>query len=189
MPAPLATLSYLRNVFRDNPMMIPFSRQTHMFIANICQNVYIREFAMRLAIDFWFPTTECTYRSNTSISCSGTDGFIKLECGPSFSIIRIGRSSTEHFDFGLRKNLKNMLNQSNRSMMHQESTHDIALFYTSDDWFNKMNSIEMLKSDLKVELMDDYLVPDPSYNHMDLVWAKNAGTLVNKRVLDILSRY
>ena len=40
-----------------------------------------------------------------------------------------------------------------------------------------------------VNLIDDYLVPDQSWGHMDLVWSKYSGRLVNQRILDILARY
>ena len=38
-----------------------------------------------------------------------------------------------------------------------------------------------------VKLLDDYCVPDKSYNHLDLIWAKDVGQVVNRRILKILS--
>lgn len=42
---------------------------------------------------------------------------------------------------------------------------------------------------LAVNLLDDYAVPDETWNHMDLVWAKQVGQYVNTRILDLLSKY
>ena len=39
-----------------------------------------------------------------------------------------------------------------------------------------------------VKLLDDYLVPDHTWNHMELMWAKDVGKYVNTKILDILKR-
>ncbi len=40
-----------------------------------------------------------------------------------------------------------------------------------------------------VKLLDDYLVPDLSWNHMELLLAKETGKLVNSKILELLSKY
>jgi hypothetical protein len=39
---------------------------------------------------------------------------------------------------------------------------------------------------ISVDLLDDYLVPDLSWNHMELLRAKETGKLVNSRILELL---
>lgn len=66
---------------------------------------------------------------------------------------------------------------------------DIALIYTHRDWFNHLADIYLLKDNLNVQLVDDFMVPDKTWNHMELVWGKNVGTVVNARILQILNKY
>lgn len=40
-----------------------------------------------------------------------------------------------------------------------------------------------------VKLLDDYQVPDLSFNHMELVMGKRVGVQVNSKILEILARY
>lgn len=151
MPAPLATLSYLRNVFRDNPMMIPFSRQTHMFIANICQNVYIREICYAISYRFFGFQRQNVLIDRIPVYLAAVPmGSSSWNVAHLFQLFASEDRVPKHFDFGLEKNLKKYgsINPPIYDASRINST-DIALFYTSDDWFNKMNSIEMLKSDLK----------------------------------------
>lgn len=42
---------------------------------------------------------------------------------------------------------------------------------------------------LTVDLIEDYLIDDESWGHMDLIWHKHAGQYVNTKILSILSRY
>jgi hypothetical protein len=42
---------------------------------------------------------------------------------------------------------------------------------------------------ISVHLLDDYLVPDLSWNHMELLWAKETGKLVNSRILQLLQLF
>ncbi|CAG2119712.1 unnamed protein product, partial [Medioppia subpectinata] len=67
------------------------------------------------------------------------------------------------------------------------STH-VALIYTANDWLNPLDDVQRLKEHLKVKLLDDYQVPDETWNHMELVWAVETGQLVNPRVLNILKK-
>ncbi|XP_017479442.1 PREDICTED: lipase 3-like [Rhagoletis zephyria] len=66
---------------------------------------------------------------------------------------------------------------------------DIALVYTKRDWYNHIADVHLLKESLNVKLLDDYQVPDQTWNHMELLWGKNVGKLVNERVLKLLAKY
>lgn len=66
---------------------------------------------------------------------------------------------------------------------------DIALVYTKRDWYNHIADVHLLKESLNVKLLDDYQVPDQTWNHMELLWGKDVGKLVNERVLKLLAKY
>ena len=42
---------------------------------------------------------------------------------------------------------------------------------------------------ITVDLLEDYQVPQPSWNHMELVWAKQTGKYVNSKILHILNQF
>ncbi|OTF70973.1 hypothetical protein BLA29_014481 [Euroglyphus maynei] len=66
---------------------------------------------------------------------------------------------------------------------------NIAIIYTENDWFNSVEHVQRLRETLPKPLIDDYLVPNESYGHLDLLWGYNVGQLVNERIMNILNRY
>ncbi|XP_054155985.1 lysosomal acid lipase/cholesteryl ester hydrolase-like [Oppia nitens] len=73
--------------------------------------------------------------------------------------------------------------------MEALNSTDIALIYAANDWVNHLDDVRLLKDHLKVKLLDDYLVPDSTWNHLELVMGTGAGQYVNVRVLDLLDKY
>ncbi|XP_054155984.1 lysosomal acid lipase/cholesteryl ester hydrolase-like [Oppia nitens] len=73
--------------------------------------------------------------------------------------------------------------------MEAINSTDIALIYAANDWLNHLDDVRLLKDHLKVKLLDDYLVPDSTWNHCELVMGTGAGQYVNVRVLDLLAKY
>ncbi|XP_054155983.1 lipase member M-like [Oppia nitens] len=51
---------------------------------------------------------------------------------------------------------------------------DIAFIYAANDWLNHVDDVRLLKDRLKVKLLDDYLVPDSTWNHIELVMGTSA---------------
>ncbi|XP_027199870.2 lysosomal acid lipase/cholesteryl ester hydrolase-like [Dermatophagoides pteronyssinus] len=65
---------------------------------------------------------------------------------------------------------------------------NIAFIYPPNDIFNIMTDIEKLKSNLKFELIDDYMLPD-NISHIGMIWSKDVGHTINKRIIKILTKY
>lgn len=68
----------------------------------------------------------------------------------------------------------------------------IALIHGRGDWLSTSADVARLKSELHrhgVRLIDDYVVPDPGWTHIDFTLARGAGELIYRRVLDVLDRY
>ena len=40
-----------------------------------------------------------------------------------------------------------------------------------------------------VDLLSEFVIPDETLNHMELVWSKDAGKYVNSKILQILQGY
>ncbi|XP_054153917.1 lipase member J-like [Oppia nitens] len=62
----------------------------------------------------------------------------------------------------------------------------IALIYSLNDWLADINDVNVLKQQLKVPLMYDYLVPNNKWTHVDYIFGKDAGVYVYPKILDIL---
>lgn len=66
--------------------------------------------------------------------------------------------------------------------------NSISLIYGLNDFMATPVDVERIKSDLKVTLADFYLVPDEKWNHLDFIWAKQTGKLINSKIIEILNR-
>ncbi|KAI1289711.1 Gastric triacylglycerol lipase [Halotydeus destructor] len=64
----------------------------------------------------------------------------------------------------------------------------IAIFSSKSDWFCDPEDVKLLRSRLAVDLYEDYEIPDERWNHLDFLWGKELGKLVNVKVLDILKK-
>lgn len=120
-------------------------------------------------------------------------------------------SNPSHYDFGNETINLMHYNSTSAPLYHIGDIRykRLALIYSANDWFNHIETISRLKKELRgkfgqlyglhllltifcflslVPLLDDYLVPDHSVNHMDLVWGVEVGRLVNTKILDILDK-
>lgn len=64
----------------------------------------------------------------------------------------------------------------------------IALFSSDNDWCADPKDVDYLRKSLSVELFEDYVVPYHKWNHMDFLWAKEAGKYINREVIKVLER-
>lgn len=65
----------------------------------------------------------------------------------------------------------------------------IALFSSLNDWLAPPEDVLTLKHTLKVPLLEDHVVPNPKWNHLDFIWGKDAGQVVYKRVIELLDEF
>ncbi|CAG2165664.1 unnamed protein product [Oppiella nova] len=96
----------------------------------------------------------------------------------------------QRYDYG-NNETNTMKYQSHEPPVYDMSainSTNIALIYSANDWLNPVPDVEYLKSHLNVKLLDDYEVPDPTWNHMELLWALETGQFVNPRIPDIFTK-
>lgn len=62
----------------------------------------------------------------------------------------------------------------------------IALISSLNDWLADPKDVQMLRKKLKVKLIDDHVIPDKHWNHLDFIWAIQTGKVVNSRVIQLL---
>lgn len=64
----------------------------------------------------------------------------------------------------------------------------ISLIWGENDALADPTDVQILREHLTVKLADDFKVPIKEWNHLDYLWARDAGKYVNTKVLEILSR-
>ena len=91
------------------------------------------------------------------------------------------------FDYGLFENLAKYTDVIPPSYdLGRITNKNIVLMSSTNDAFADPLDVAILRSKLNVKPLKDYLVPDPLFNHLDFIWALDAGGLVNKVVIDVL---
>ena len=93
------------------------------------------------------------------------------------------------FDYGSQENVVRYGMSEPPAYNVSLITHPkISLLWGGNDALADPRDVQHLKDSLTVTLADDYRVPCETWNHIDFLWAKETGLLVNTKVLEILSR-
>lgn len=62
----------------------------------------------------------------------------------------------------------------------------VALFWSENDWLADPKDVEYISNNLP-NVVVNYKVPLPEFNHVDFIWAIDAKTLVFDKILSLLS--
>ncbi|KAI1305792.1 Lipase 1 [Halotydeus destructor] len=73
-----------------------------------------------------------------------------------------------------------------RYRLEHIQSHSLALFYSKDDDAVGIKDVKWLIKQLRVPLLDDYLIPQEDFKHFDYIWSKKAPKLVFGRILQLL---
>lgn len=94
------------------------------------------------------------------------------------------------YDYGRKKNMK-MYGQPSPPPfdMGKITNPNIALFCGANDKLASPPDVDILRSQLKVQLLKDYTIPYDKWNHFDFLVGKDANKYVIKPMLDLLARY
>nr|CAD7415264.1 unnamed protein product [Timema cristinae] len=65
-------------------------------------------------------------------------------------------------------------------------TAPVVLLYASNDWMSDTRDVSRLASSLP-NVMDTYLVPQGTFNHLDFMYGIHSNTLVYERIFSILN--
>ncbi|XP_067204979.1 gastric triacylglycerol lipase-like [Linepithema humile] len=91
------------------------------------------------------------------------------------------------YDFGENKNLRIYNAKLPPDYNLSSITVPIALIYADNDQLATKKDINRLRG-LLTNIVDDYRVPHPKFNHIDFLWAKDAPTLVYNKIIEIMKR-
>lgn len=94
------------------------------------------------------------------------------------------------FDFGKIGNIEKYGIESPPEYHFERITNRyIALMMGLNDWISDVKDNLLLKKKLRVPLIMDYTVEYPGWNHLDFIWAKDAGKIINSKVVKLLQIY
>lgn len=92
------------------------------------------------------------------------------------------------YDYGTRGNLVKY--GSKRPPVYDLTkitlNNSISIMFGANDFLTSPANVDKIRRQLKVQLDDFYLVPDRDWNHLDFIWGRDSGRLVNQRIIDIL---
>lgn len=93
----------------------------------------------------------------------------------------------KNFDYGAYDNEKMYGSNSPPNYDLSQITLPIHLFWAQNDLLSSEKDVKKLHERLpsKTEI---YLVPDPDFNHLDYLWAVDAPTLLNNKLLESLNK-
>ncbi|XP_057669852.1 lipase 3-like [Diorhabda carinulata] len=92
------------------------------------------------------------------------------------------------YDFGLMKNLVTYLSPTPPDYDLSEISTPISLIYSSNDWLSATVDVDKLAERLP-NLQIKYLVPIPTWNHLDFVFGNDAPSVIYTKILEILSTF
>ncbi|XP_075229742.1 lipase 3-like [Lycorma delicatula] len=95
---------------------------------------------------------------------------------------------TRHFSYNLVENLRRYGHITPPNYNIKNIKTPIALVYGNNDGFLDTEHIQKYAKELPNVVMN-YLVEDPLFNHIDVIFGKNAAELVHKKLLKLLNNY
>nr|XP_022912341.1 lipase 3-like [Onthophagus taurus] len=92
------------------------------------------------------------------------------------------------FDFGMIRNLIHYGQITPPDYNTRAITAPVALYYAASDSFAAIVDVQRLANELP-NLAKNYLVPDPSFTHVDFLLSENVVELVYNDIIDLMSKY
>ncbi|XP_072762482.1 lipase 3-like [Anoplolepis gracilipes] len=97
----------------------------------------------------------------------------------------INSGKFRHYDYGQEKNLLIYNSSEPPDYDLTKIMVPIALYYSVNDWIFDIKDVQRLYR-LLPNVVDQYEVPWPKFNHVDFIWAKDAPTLLYERILNLM---
>ena len=94
------------------------------------------------------------------------------------------------YDFGSSKNKDVYGSQvAPEYPLQNIRSSDIALLSSDNDWLASPADVNLLVRKLNGKLIEDYKIPIKGWNHLDFLIGRDAGVVVNRKILHILRPY
>lgn len=94
----------------------------------------------------------------------------------------------QQFDYGAHSNQKMYGSETPPEYDLSQVTLPISLFWAQNDLLSSEKDVMKLYERLPKDTTELYQIPDPKFNHVDYLWAVDAPTLLNNKLLETLQR-
>ncbi|ERL86266.1 lipase 3 [Dendroctonus ponderosae] len=92
------------------------------------------------------------------------------------------------YDYGAIENYVKYGSTSPPVYNVSQITAPVAAYYSSNDYFAGVTSVERLVSELP-NVVDQYLIEYEQFNHLDFILAKDVKTMIYDRVISLVSKF
>lgn len=92
------------------------------------------------------------------------------------------------FDHGEAKNIELYGSKTPPEYAVEKITTPIVMFYSDNDWLVSVEDTDALRERLQ-NVVEVYQIPDPLFNHVDYLFAKDVKTLVFNKLSSVLQQY
>ncbi|XP_049888039.1 lipase 3-like [Pectinophora gossypiella] len=94
----------------------------------------------------------------------------------------------QRYDYGMKENIKRYGSPIPPEYDVSKITSAVVLISAQNDGVSSLKDVEILASKLP-NLIENYLVPDPSWSHNDQVFGKKAPKIVFAKIVELLNKY
>lgn len=100
------------------------------------------------------------------------------------------RNRVQRFDLGRLGNIEKYGQEEPPQYHFERITNKyIALMSSQNDWLSDQKDVDYIRNKLVVPPILDYVVEYPQWNHLDFIWGKDAGRIINGKIIKLLDTY
>ena len=96
----------------------------------------------------------------------------------------------QRFDLGRLGNMQKYGQEKPPEYHFERITNKyIALMSSQNDWLSDSRDVDYIRSKLVMPPILDYVVEYPQWNHVDFIWGKDAGRIINSKIVKLLDEF
>ncbi|XP_069681184.1 lipase 3-like [Periplaneta americana] len=100
----------------------------------------------------------------------------------------VASKSFRDYDYGPQYNMEQYMNSTPPNYNLREVKARVALMYSTNDVMASVMDVDDLQEKLP-NVVENYEVPSPDFNHVDFIWSTEAKSLVYSKLLEFLKKY
>ena len=200
--APVSHVGHIKSPIRyiaHSPLVVeyfkrkggPFLMNTDLIkkLSNYCPYHIIKEMCESVTFLFCGPDSRQLNTTRFPVYVSHTPSGTSMLNIVHFAQM-INNKKMTFYDYGSKMNKRKYGSKDPPEYPLEKITNqNIAMISSLNDWLADPEDVNILRQKLRVNLIDDYLVPDKYWNHLDFIWAIDTGKVINARVINLLQEH
>lgn len=200
--APISHMSHIRSPIKfiaKNPILMEFFKKKGgsflkddewiQRLSQFCPRNVIKQMCESVTFLFCGPDSKQFNATRFPVYVNHTPSGTSMK-----NIVHFGQlvnsGTMSMFDYGKKGNKEKYGAKHPPNYRLEDITNkNIALMSSLNDWLSDPKDVQILRSKLNVPLIDDYVIPDKDWNHLDFIWAIETGKYVNSRIINLLQKY